>query len=64
MNQQKILREKAKYYKWAKDISYKAMAEACGLAYSSFINWLHNDDIKLSVKRRFLLEQYLDKFLA
>lgn len=59
MNEQEILRNAAKAARWQKDITYKQMAAAADLSYKSFLNWLHDSNINLSVKRRYLLKRYL-----
>lgn len=56
---QQELREKVKYLKWHEGIDYKTIASAIGMNENSFYNFLNNDEINLSYKLSWRLQQYI-----
>lgn len=48
---QEDIRQKCKYLKWSKDVSYREMAEYIGMKVNSFYNFISCETVKLSYEK-------------
>lgn len=63
-NEQNTLREQIKMCKWRYNKSYKEAAAYVGMNYNSFVNWLHDERIKLGYTKKQKLKAFIAKAAA